>query len=952
MTERRKASASASGPGAMAALGSIINSSAHIGDIYGVDAVPLAVAALDYTTVLNVVDASRFTGREWVLAQIEEYLSGATVEHQPDGLGQYVLVEAQAGLGKTALAVDLSDRWDCACHFTQVTGGRDARTALQSLAAQLIQRYQLEKEFAPGGMLAPWVCDPARFPLVLGAAAERAQAEDGQVRIVVDGLDEADGDGPALGLPKALPAGVQIVATYREGIPPNRLPAGDHVSRIRIEPQDPANLDDIHRFLASQAQEEEEIAASIAEAGLTVPEFIALLTERCRGVWVYLRYVLSQMRSGPWEAADLDRLPTGLADYYRHYVIGRRGELLFHSQDLVILSTLAVAEQPLTLDQLIRFTGVSSEVVRILCNYRYRPFLAIDTAITSPARYSIYHQSLREFLHGSPSPEDLEADPIGASDMRDAIQAAHIRIAEHYLAAFGGLSTSLAALSANPLLADQDDRYPLRHLPSHLYHARRDDDLHMVVTCWRHTPGTAFDNVWADTHDRTGTLNDYLAGIELARSAAERRADEQLANGGPALALATESTYTLIVADVTSRSNAISADLLKALLHSGIWDTLRATSHARRLHDAAARAAALIAVLPHLTDSSQANQLSHEALAAADEIVDGKARAHLLAVLASQLDGSLRILALDHAVAAAASIRYKGDQSDALGDIISYLDGTYLGQAVDVLAAIDDEWTRAWTLAEIADRLDSIQLGRALGIAAEVGGEQARARALSALAPHLNVAQLDRAAAMGGAIDDAGARALVLAPLATRLDGPARNSALNQVLDAAAAGRGYEAEVLAEIASHLNPAQLSRAVDIAAGCFGPERAQALAAVAAHLDGPARISALDQALNDLAIPNGLHWAETLAEVAALLDDKQLSRVLDIVAALGDSFEQAFALNETAAQLHGPQLRRAVDIAATLGDEWSRAHALTALALHLDGPARTRVLGQALDAMPLS
>ena len=57
------------------------------------------------------------------------------------------------------------------------------------------------------------------------------------------------------------------------------------------------------------------------------------------------------------------------------------------------------------------------------------------------ARYSVYHASLREFLHGSPGqPGDL----LDMSELREAAKAAHRRIADYYLDIFGGLDGASA----------------------------------------------------------------------------------------------------------------------------------------------------------------------------------------------------------------------------------------------------------------------------------------------------------------------------------------------------------------------------------------------------------------------------------------------------------------------------------------------------------------------------
>ena len=425
-----------------------------------VEALPLAAAVLDYAPLLARIGLDQFAGREWLITAIEGAATAQALPGMPR-VGRYVLVQAAAGLGKTTLAGRLACDWDCARHFTGAPGGRNPGTALQSLAAQLIIRYELEGQFAVGGILATWAADPARFPQILAAAAQRARDQGEEVRIVVDGLDEAEGDALALGLPAVPPDGVCILATYRDGITPQRLPSGEHVSTFTITASDPANCKDVKEFLTSQARAP-LISARLADAGVTEGQFVASLARQCEGVWVFLRYVLSQVRLGTWNPADSSTLPAGLTAYYRQQVTGRRAEAGFHAQDLVLLATLAAAQQPVTLDQLCRITSLDSNLVRLLANYRYRPFLAADVGRAGPARYSLYHASLREFLHGNLSDG---GDPVSMSELRQAAQDAHSRIADYYLNAFGELATGLEALQPTPSLADQDDRYALRHLP-------------------------------------------------------------------------------------------------------------------------------------------------------------------------------------------------------------------------------------------------------------------------------------------------------------------------------------------------------------------------------------------------------------------------------------------------------------------------------------------------------
>ena len=45
-------------------------------------------------------------------------------------------------------------------------------------------------------------------------------------------------------------------------------------------------------------------------------EFTVLLAQRCSGVWIYLRYVLNELRIGLRRPGEIGDLPSGLHNYY------------------------------------------------------------------------------------------------------------------------------------------------------------------------------------------------------------------------------------------------------------------------------------------------------------------------------------------------------------------------------------------------------------------------------------------------------------------------------------------------------------------------------------------------------------------------------------------------------------------------------------------------------------
>ena len=136
------------------------------------------------------LDLARFTGREWLIRQIDAFITG-----RPRG---YVIIQAEAGMGKSTLAAHLAGTRPWLCHFTRLPGGRSPEAARKSLAAQLIAQWDLLQEWVPEGVLPVSSARQDWFSRLLAAAARKRdqQAPDEEHRepivIVVDGLDEAE----------------------------------------------------------------------------------------------------------------------------------------------------------------------------------------------------------------------------------------------------------------------------------------------------------------------------------------------------------------------------------------------------------------------------------------------------------------------------------------------------------------------------------------------------------------------------------------------------------------------------------------------------------------------------------------------------------------------------------------------------------------------------------------
>jgi hypothetical protein len=873
----------ASGTASIAAAGSISQANIVVGDTYSVGAVPLSLATLDYDTILAESQRKPVFARERIISRIQDHVDRAAAANS----GKFILIKAQAGLGKTVLAATLITRWHCAHHFACANGGSDPRTALMSIGAQLIERYDLEPEYAPSGLLMSWVGDPARFSRLLADAAERAQSSNAAVLVVIDGLDEAEGTGMAFGLPRILPPGVVIVGTYRDGMPASRLPHGTQIDTMLIAPSDNENIQDIQSFIASQVSED-DIRLKLRDASVEPPEFIRILTKRSEGVWIYLRYVLDEIRSGTRSVTDLDGLPAGLASYYYENIIGRygRGDG-YYAEDLPTLAALAVARQPLGLDQLTRITGIRESAIRRIVNLDYRPFITVRPNEQGFVEYSIFHDSMRDFMNGR---YGSELDVVDAQDLATAVRAAHEGIADYYLKMFGGLESGLPALRRNPELARADDRYGLRHLPTHLHSAHRNDDLQQLLTAEHHASPVGY--IWADAHDSVGTLDDFLSAISLARDYAESDTDRSLAQNRYVTCFGVEGLYANVAATVVSRSNSIPPSILAALVRCGMWEIERAMVHARQHVDAWYRAWSIASLLKYVEDEKFRAECVRVAFKAISCLKDDTAKARLMERLApfagendhdelsaifSQFHDSPLLLDMiqqitpsltGHSAAMAhrhrsrmtsrllrsalASARCK-TRVNQITHLAPYLKGEQLRRAnnaaLEAVIDLQDDEAKSRCLLALAPRFGTRDLDRALGIAAATMHPWAKCSLLTGLAPYLSARQVGRAAEIAldiGLVDE---KVRALHALGKRMTA----SQLDTVLDAVehAKIRECSGRVIGSISACMNGSQLARAWQISGEIADDAvRAEAQLKLSYHLGRDAPADVVDRALQSV------------------------------------------------------------------------------------------------------
>ncbi|MFH9066284.1 hypothetical protein ACH4GM_34580 [Streptomyces coeruleorubidus] len=871
--------------------------------VFGSSAVPLAVALKNTQKVFSDVRVAEFTGRGWLVAYVDAFLRERTCG--------FLWVEAEAGLGKTALAAWLVRDRGYVSHFARHTQGGSARVGLRNVAAQLINRYGLSAQFAPGGMLPDWVSDPEGFDALLTEAAEQARATAEPLVLVMDGADEAEAPdgGMPWGLPSLLPEGVFVVGTYRTGSRPSYSESPSHV--IRIDRADTRNQADVRQYL-DRAVRTEPVAGRLAAAGVRPDEAIQLLVERSGGVWVYLRYVLAGLRTGQQPVDELGSLPADLSGYYARQLTRWRELPGWADTGGEILATLVAAREPLPYSSLRRLSGVGDhEVVRQWCDLVIRPFLTADDG-PGERRYELYHATARSFFGGVLDEVQDDRLKVLAAELAEGVARAHRRIAERYVTEFGGLGDDsggelLALLAADPALASADGGYALRHLGHHMVQAGWSSGLSRLLAAESPPGHRQAQNVWFTAHEHAGSLDTFLDDVERARQDAMRRTDEALERRIPAAALAEELRYRLMAASIGSHTDSVGADLLGQLVERGVWTVAHGLAHARRLSDAGERFRALLVLQPHLTgaqrlaaaeealqavracdyvSSSSLNghhyfspalvipylpedrraAVAHEAVAAALECVGGGLRGPLLATTAVHAPPDMR---QELALRALEEMRSEGDHwcsadnADALVSILPLLPGLLADDALaevkqallrgDFAPRRTEDWRAVLPLLSAAER--KAMLTAAVPAAGPSQYVRALARDCAVLLPVLPVEEreplLAQALARARAAAEPGERAGALSMLLPHLRPEVRTAVVEEVL---ATGPRLDQHVLARLAPHVTAAQLRKRLKDA--LFTPSSS--------------RVDRLAALVHQLPMPGQAAWAAETLEVAKVVD----------------------------------------------------------------------------------
>jgi len=303
-------------------------------------------------------------------------------------------------------------------HFNvRAEGINRADIFLRSISAQLIAVHHL-----PVVALPPDAGRDAGFLVSILEDVSRLLSPSERVVIVIDALDEVELEGHpganCLYLPVVLPDGIFILATMREDAPVPLLLDCEHQA-LTIRQDSEQNRRDIDHYLVHVASSP-SITVYRHRHGLTEGQFVDLLAERSEGNFMYLHYVIPEVRSGAFDKMTPSAIPAGLNNYYEAH--WRRmqagGRELWIERQLPVLMALTPVDEPLSLDRIVEFSGVADKraVRYVLSEWgQYLERVTVSRGSRTEVRYRLYHESFRDFLRQKDEMGDL---PVSFSDAR------------------------------------------------------------------------------------------------------------------------------------------------------------------------------------------------------------------------------------------------------------------------------------------------------------------------------------------------------------------------------------------------------------------------------------------------------------------------------------------------------------------------------------------------------
>ncbi|MGB3266054.1 MAG: ATP-binding protein, partial [Microcoleus sp.] len=343
---------------------------------------------LPYECETIIADRTQdFTGRQFVFAAIAEFL-------QNNRKGYFVL-EADPGVGKSSIMAKLVLllKRRCVAHFnSQSQGIVRAEQFLENACTQLIRGFQLNYPQLPENATR----DGNFLSRLLGEVSAKLGGK--KLIVVVDALDEVDSSLQGRGsnvlyLPDALPDNVYFIVSKQ----PKTLPLPNH-QPFDLMHYSAESLADVKLYIDKRTSNSTSIQSWINRQNLQLSQFVAAVAEKSQNNFMYLRYVLNDIDSGKYSDVNLQDLPRELEGYYeKHWMqmMGREDDPLLEMR-VKIIYVLSKAREAVSRGWIAKSVGETDFKVQQVLK-KWESFLR-QPQVDGEIRYSIYHNSFRDFL--------------------------------------------------------------------------------------------------------------------------------------------------------------------------------------------------------------------------------------------------------------------------------------------------------------------------------------------------------------------------------------------------------------------------------------------------------------------------------------------------------------------------------------------------------------------------
>ena len=289
-----------------------------------------------------------------------------------------------------------------------------------------------------------------------------------QFLVLIDGLDEAieyseKNRNICEMLPNgSLPKNVRFLLTSAPG-PHIDTPHLSQVQRIWLSEDEngernPHILEDVKEYVKGLA-EEDSIREMLNERNISLNNFIERVVSASGGNFLYLRHYAQQLRDGDKTLLNLNKLPKGLYAIYKNLYnkiktrkIKENSEAYWNEKYKPVLGILAVAREPLTVEQIANFSEVDIEAVGTVLQSLER-FLVIRK-ISEDWQYRIFHKTFGEFIVSKKNRDIVDG------------QKAHKKIVKYHFKGKGSW----------------EEDYAMKYLMSHMIAGQTLDDLEKLLT--------------------------------------------------------------------------------------------------------------------------------------------------------------------------------------------------------------------------------------------------------------------------------------------------------------------------------------------------------------------------------------------------------------------------------------------------------------------------------------